>query len=107
MSKIARRQFIQLSAVAAAGMLARPGQEARAQDVPHLSEDDPTAKAMKYTHDTSTVDASTRANKAADQRCSNCALVQGEDGETWRPCQIFPGKLVNADGWCAVWAAKA
>ena len=106
-SKIARRQFIQLSAVAAAGCLLRPGQEAQAKDAPHLSEDDPTAKAMKYTHDTSTVDAGARTNPAENQHCANCALIQGEDGEAWRPCQIFPGKLVAANGWCSVWSPKA
>ncbi|NCF14866.1 MAG: hypothetical protein GWP62_06115 [Gammaproteobacteria bacterium] len=50
--------------------------------------------------------SSSRTNPAADQTCANCALVPGNDGDTWRPCQIFPGKAVNADGWCAVWAAK-
>ncbi|MDH5620575.1 MAG: high-potential iron-sulfur protein [Gammaproteobacteria bacterium] len=33
--------------------------------------------------------------------------MQGNDGDEWRPCQIFPGKVVNAAGWCSVWAAKA
>lgn len=107
MSKIARRQFIQLSAVAAAGAFVTSGREARAQDMPHLSEDDPVAKSMKYTHDASTVDPATRANPAENQDCANCALVQGNDGDEWRPCQIFPGKLVNANGWCVVWAPKA
>ncbi|HNP36878.1 MAG TPA: high-potential iron-sulfur protein [Woeseiaceae bacterium] len=107
MSKIARRKFIQLSAVAAAGCFVQPGREARAADMPHLTEDDPMAKAMKYTHDFSTVDPATRTNPAEEQHCANCALVQGNDGEEWRPCQIFPGKLVNADGWCSVWAPKA
>lgn len=107
MSKIARRQFIQLSAVAAAGCFVRPGQEARAQDLPKLEESDPTAKSLKYVHDASTVDPSSRANPAEVQNCANCALVQGADGEAWRPCQIFPGKLVAADGWCSVWAPKA
>lgn len=107
MSKIARRQFIQLSAVAAAGCLVRPGSEARAQDMPKLTEDDPVGQSMKYTHDSSTVDPSTRANPAEEQHCSNCALVEGNDGDEWRPCKIFPGKLVNANGWCAVWAPKA
>ena len=102
-----RRQFIQLSAVAAAGCMLRPGQEAKAQDMPKLAESDSMAQAMKYTHDSSTVDPSTRANPAAEQHCANCALVQGEDGQEWRPCQIFPGKLVSADGWCSVWAPKA
>lgn len=107
LSKIARRKFIQLSAVAVAGCLANPGRKVFAQDLPHLAADDAMANAMKYTHDASTVDPATRANPAADQLCSNCALIQGNDGDEWRPCQIFPGKAVNADGWCSVWAPKA
>ena len=101
MSTIPRRKFIQLSAVAAVGCLAQPGREARADDLPHLSEDDPMANAMKYTNDASTVDAASRNNPAADQNCANCALVQGNDGDAWRPCQIFPGKAVAAAGWCS------
>ena len=107
LSKIARRKFIKLSAVAAAGTFAVSGREAMAEDLPQLSEDDPLAKAMKYTHDASSVDPATRNNPAADQTCANCALIQGADGAAWRPCQIFPGKAVAADGWCSVWAPKA
>ena len=107
MSKIARRHFIQLSAVAAAGFFVRPGADAKAQDMPQLTEDDPVAQSMKYVHDASSVDPASRANPAAEQTCANCALVQGADGDAWRPCQIFPGKVVNADGWCAVWAPMA
>lgn len=106
MSTIPRRKFIQLSAVAAAGCLVQAGREARADDLPHISEDDPMAQAMKYTHDASTVDPATRNNPAANQTCDNCALVQGADGDAWRPCQIFPGKAVAAGGWCSVWALK-
>ena len=107
MSKIARRQFMQLSAVAAAGLVISPGREASAQDLPKIEESDPVAQSLQYTHDASSVDPATRANPAADQTCANCALVQGEDGDTWRPCQIFPGKAVNAAGWCSVWAPMA
>ena len=107
MSKIPRRKFIQLTAVAAAGCFIRPGQEAVAQDLPKLEESDPMAQSLKYTHDASTVDPASRPNPAEDQTCANCALLQGEEGEEWRPCQIFPGKLVNVDGWCSVWAPKA
>ena len=106
MSKIARRQFIQLSAVAAAGCLVRPGNEASAQGMPKIEESDPIAKSLKYVHDASIVDPAQRANPAAEQDCANCALVQGADGDAWRPCQIFPGKLVNNAGWCSVWAPK-
>ena len=107
LSTIPRRKFIQLSAVAAVGYLAQPGREARAADLPHLSAGDPMAQAMKYTEDSSTVDAASRGNPAADQSCANCALVQGADGDAWRPCQIFPGKAVAAGGWCSVWAPKS
>ncbi len=106
LSKIARRKFIQLSAAAAAGYFMQDSRKAMAQDPPHLSEDDPMAQSLKYTHDASTVDPATRKNPAADQNCANCALIQGKDGDAWRPCQIFPGKLVNAAGWCDVWAPK-
>ena len=97
MSKIARRQFIQLSAVAAAGAFVHPGKEAQAQDMPKLTEDDPTAQSLKYVHKSTT----------EGQTCANCALIAGNDGDEWRPCQIFPGKVVNAAGWCSVWAPKA
>ena len=106
LSKIARRKFIQLSAAAATACVMQDSRDAQAQDLPHLGEDDPMAQAMKYTHDASTVDPATRANPAENQICSNCALVQGSDGDEWRPCQIFPGKAVNAKGWCSVWAPK-
>ena len=107
MSKIARRKFIQLSAAATAGIFMQNSRNAVAQDLPHLTADDPMGQAMKYTHDASTVDAGSRPNPAEDQNCANCALVQGADGDEWRPCQIFPGKSVNAAGWCSVWAPKA
>lgn len=107
MSTIPRRKFIQLSAVAATACLVQPGREARADELPHLSADDPMAQAMKYTNDSSTVDAATRTNPAADQSCASCALLQGTEGDAWRPCQIFPGKSVSASGWCSVWAPKA
>ena len=106
MSKISRRKFTQLSAVGAAAAFMQPGRHAVAGDMPKLSEDDPMAKAMRYTHDAASVDPASRANPAEVQNCANCALIQGEEG-AWRGCQIFPGKVVNANGWCQVWAPKA
>jgi len=107
LNKIARRTFIKASAAAAAGAVVLPARDIRAQDLPRLTEDDPMAQAMKYVHDASTVDPASRPNPAEVQDCANCALIQGEDGAAWRPCQIFPGKLVAAAGWCSVWAPKA
>ena len=106
MSKIARRRFMQLSAGAAAGLLVHPGSEAQAQDLPQLTEDDPVAGALKYTHDASTVDPASRSQPDEVQTCTNCAQLQGEEGDEWRPCAIFIGKLVNTNGWCSVWVPK-
>ena len=106
MSKIARRQFMQLSAAAAAGLLVHPGSEAQAEELPKLTEDDPLAAAFKYTHDASTVDPALRTQAAAEQNCANCAQLQGVEGDEWRPCAIFIGKRVNAKGWCTVWVPK-
>ena len=107
MSKIARRKFLQLSAVAAAGLIVKPGREAYASDLPQLSEDDPMAQAMKYTHDASTVDPATRNNPAPEQNCANCALAKGVDAGEWIGCNMFANNSVAAKGWCKVWAPKA
>ena len=106
MSKIARRQFIQGAAGAAAGYFVGAGSEAQAQDLPRITEDDPVGAALKYTHDASTVDPADFTQPAADQTCLNCAQLQGNDGDEWRPCAIFVGKLVNVNGWCSVWVPK-
>ena len=97
---------MQLSAGAAAGCLVYPGSEAHAQELPKLTEDDPIGAAFKYTHDASTVDPASRTQAAEVQNCLNCAQLQGEEGDAWRPCAIFVGKLVNVDGWCSVWVPK-
>lgn len=81
--------------------------EALAADLPQLMEDDPTAKALQYHHDAT---AAPRTDKmgtpAKDQFCHNCQFVQAASGQ-WRPCQIFPGKAVNENGWCASWTLKS
>lgn len=105
-----RRRFLKLVVLgAAAAPLARHALDrpAHAQDLPHLDEADPTAAALGYKHDSAAVDAAKYPNHKADQNCANCNLVQGTDGAEWRPCGIFPGKAVNAKGWCAAWVKKA
>ena len=92
MSKIARRQFMQLSAVAAAGLVVSPGREAKAQDMPQIEESDPVAQSLKYTHDASSVDPASRANPAPEQDCSNCALIQGDEGAGMASLPDFPGQ---------------
>ncbi|RKF15740.1 high-potential iron sulfur protein 2 [Alginatibacterium sediminis] len=91
-----RRRFIKLSgfgllAISQGGLFSKQAIAAE-----ELSLDDPTAKALQYTH-TSTVEG---------KNCANCQHIQGEEGQAWRPCALFPNKLVANEGWCAGWVAK-
>ena len=76
-----------------------------------VTEDDPTAVALGYAHDASTVDTGKWPKRAgeegAKQFCNNCALYQAGGGEEgWGACSIFQGRLVNGNGWCNAWIAK-
>jgi hypothetical protein len=89
----------------AAEALHRPGQAAAAE-LPHLTPDDPTAAALGYVNDATKVDPKQNPTYQAGQVCHTCLQLQGTDGQPWRPCTIFPGKLVNANGWCRTWIKK-
>ncbi|WP_423185480.1 high-potential iron-sulfur protein [Alishewanella sp. d11] len=95
MNNINRRSFFKISAGAVIGLTAG-GVSLRAFAAEQLKLDDPLAAAMKYTH----------KSEKEGQNCANCNLIQGEDGQAWRPCAIFPGKVVAAEGWCAAWVKK-
>ena len=78
--------------------------EAEASDLPQVEENDPTAVALKYAHDASTIADADRPQK--DRYCFNCSLYAGSEDDEWAACSIFPGKSVAGRGWCAVWAQK-
>ena len=82
---------------------------AAAPQLPKLDLADPSAKALLYVEDASKVDRKNplAARYSPDQKCSTCAQIQGKPGDDYRPCAIFPGKLVASKGWCSVWAKKA
>lgn len=80
--------------------------QALAAGLPHLSENDPTAMALHYHNDAAKAPRKDKpGTPAKDQFCHNCMFVKANSG-AWRPCQIFPGKDVNANGWCASWTHK-
>jgi hypothetical protein len=79
---------------------------ARADDLPHLTTADPTAQALGYTEDATKVDAAKFPTHAAGTSCSSCNFFSaGSTG--YGPCQLFPGKAVNAKGWCSGYTKKA
>ena len=95
MSNINRRDFLKISGTSLIG-LTLGGVALRANAQEQLSPDDPKAKALQYTHE-STVEGA---------NCANCMSVQGEAGAEWRPCALFPVKNVAANGWCTAWVKK-
>jgi hypothetical protein len=101
-----RRQLVKLSAGAAAGLII--ARTSTAQEVA-LSESDPTAVALGYVEDASTVDTekwTKRAGPGGDnQFCSNCSLYRPID-DVWGGCSIFPGKKVKGGGWCNAWVSS-
>lgn len=80
--------------------------EARAEGAVHLSTTDPAAVALGYHEDAKAVDVKQFSTYQPGQICSTCLQLQGTQGEPWRPCNLFPGKLVSSDGWCKVWVKK-
>ncbi len=101
-----RRQLVKLSACAAAGLII--ARSATAEEAA-LSESDPTAMALGYVEDASTVDTTKWTKKAGPdgdkQVCSTCSLYQPID-DTWGGCSIFPGKKVKGAGWCNAWISN-
>lgn len=81
-------------------------QPARAAELPHLSPEDPNAQALGYHTSASSVDVKQFPTYRPGQTCDTCLQLQGKAGDPWRPCNLFPGQLVNAKGWCRVWVPK-
>lgn len=86
------------------------GAEQATADTPKLSLDDPTAKSLGYKHDAANVDLEKFPQRGrpetANHYCKNCTLFQNSDSSEWGPCTLFPGKLVNANGWCSAYVPR-
>jgi hypothetical protein len=78
-----------------------PLRSAIAADLPLVTADDATAKALKY------VDEASKAPVAKPgSKCANCSLYQGAAGSAQGGCLLFPSKAVKGTGWCSSWTAK-
>jgi len=93
-----RRRFLKLAAGTAAAAVLVSGWSgaARADDLPHVSEADATAKALGYVEDAS---ATKDPKHKPGDTCANCQFFTGA-AMGYGPCQLFPGKAVAAKGWC-------
>jgi len=103
-----RRTFLKVSclAVMPAGLATHAGMTLAA-GAPHVSENDPTAKALGYVDDATKADKKKFPNYKEGETCANCQNFEGKGNVAWGPCKIFPGKDVNAKGWCNAYVKKA
>lgn len=102
---VKRRSLIKsLAAAAGAAAIFRSGRSCAAE-LPHLDVKDPAAVALGYVENATQVDVRKNPTYVKGSRCDNCLLLQGSSG-AYRPCNLFPGKLVSAAGWCSGWSAE-
>lgn len=98
-----RRRFLKMSLAGVA--LAMTGGMSRwlgASELPHLAESDGIAKTLGYVEDAMKTNDS---RFKPGQRCAGCQLYSGGPSG-YGPCQLFPGKAVNAGGWCSSYMPK-
>ena len=93
-----KRATLSVALIPVAGL---PLGAALAADLPPVTSDDPTAKALQYVPD-----ASQAKGAKPGSKCANCANYQGAAGSEQGGCVLFPGKTVKAAGWCSSWTAK-
>ncbi len=90
-----------------AGLSAALGlRPARSAEAPRLDVKDPAAVALGYVELASQVDTQKYSGYVAGSNCENCLQLQGTAGNNYRPCSLFPGKLVAAAGWCTGWTPE-
>ena len=78
----------------------------RAVEPNRLDVKDPAAIAQGYVENVSQVDVKKFPQFVQGSNCENCLLLQGASGAHYRPCDLFPGKLVSVSGWCTSWSAE-
>jgi hypothetical protein len=79
-----------------------------ADALPRLAPSDPAATALGYIENASKIDAAKESSYKTGSKCANCVLYQSAaEQKGYAPCSAFPGKSVNASGWCRAWAAKS
>jgi hypothetical protein len=67
---------------------------------------DPAAVGLGYVENAAQVDVKKYPAYVKGSTCENCLQLQGNAGNNYRPCGLFPGKLVSVGGWCSGWAAE-
>jgi hypothetical protein len=106
-SSISRRAAVKsLLGAATLTATAFAGRPAHGAEPDKLGVKDPAAVALGYVENAAQVDIKKYPSYVKGSNCDNCLQLQGKPGNNYRPCNLFPGKLVSVSGWCSGWAAE-
>jgi High potential iron-sulfur protein len=103
---LTRRAAVKGIGLAAGMSIALPWTEVRGAEPARLDEKDPAAIALAYVSNAADVDPKKHPEFVQGSNCDNCLQLQGVAGNNYRPCSLFPGKLVAVSGWCKGWTAE-
>src|SRR5580704_14839559 len=101
-----RRKVVKNLSLAAALPTALPWHRARGAQPARLDVKDPAAVAVGYVENAAQVDIKKYPTYVQGSNCENCLQLQGSAGNNYRPCSLFPGKLVSVSGWCKAWTPE-
>jgi hypothetical protein len=103
---ISRRHFMQRVLVASALIpaLNRVALGSQAEGLKPLDTKDSAASALGFVIDASSAGSNPMYKKG--QHCASCAHYQGQTSDPIGGCNIYPGRSVPANGWCAGWSAR-
>jgi hypothetical protein len=103
---LTRRAVVKILSLATVVSAVWPVRSAPAAEPARLSEKDPAAVALGYVANAAQVDIKKYPDFVKGSTCENCLQLQGKAGDAYRPCSLFPGKLVAAAGWCKSWTPE-
>lgn len=102
---LSRRTLVKFLALSTAAT-ALAGRRSDATEAEKLSVKDPAAVALGYVENAAQVDVTKYPTYVKGSTCENCLQLNGKSGEAFRPCGLFTGKVVSANGWCSGWTAE-
>ncbi len=102
---LSRRSLIKTLSIAV-GAAALPSLQSRSAEPAKLDVKDPAAVALGYVENVAQIDPKKYPDYAKGSECENCLQLQGSAGNNYRPCTLFPGKLVSVSGWCKGWTPE-
>jgi high potential iron-sulfur protein len=103
---VTRRAVIRNLGVAAGLSAASAWRGVRSAEPNRLDVKDPAAIALGYVESAAQVDVKKYPAFVQGSNCENCLQLQGTAGNNYRPCSLFPGKLVSVSGWCKGWTPE-